>query len=286
MWVRLVGLFLVVLAISVTTYALVQPAVSYTSSGANMSPQAKEYLDRAITLFRERHINATKMDWPALTQQAYGAADGAKTTADTYPAIWLIIKSLGEKHTLFVDPDQARAIATGKPSGDARPKPLVLPEGTQLANGIGVIRLFGFIGTVDQGKLYAATAQAKISDMKAHGACRFVLDLREDTGGNMYPMLNGVSGLLEPGVLGTFLSPNGQYSAWVLKDGVVAVLPPQNTLPRASRTSTTLPVAVLIGSHTGSAGEFTAMSFEGRPNTRFFGAPSAGFVTANSPFPL
>jgi C-terminal processing protease CtpA/Prc len=28
------------------------------------------------------------------------------------------------------------------------------------------------------------------------------------------------------------------------------------------------------------------MSFEGRQRTRFFGSPSAGFVTANSPIPL
>jgi carboxyl-terminal processing protease len=108
-------------------------------------------------------------------------------------------------------------VATGKPSGDAKPQPLLLPKATRLPNGIGVIRLFGFMGTVDQGKLYTETAQRKISDLKAQGACRFVLDVREDTGGNMYPMLNGVSGLLEPGTLGTFLSPHGKYTSWVLE---------------------------------------------------------------------
>jgi C-terminal processing protease CtpA/Prc len=160
------------------------------------------------------------------------------------------------------------------------------PEGERLTNGIGVVRLFGFMGTVDQGRLYTETAQAKINDMKEHGVCRFVLDLREDTGGNMYPMLNGVSGLLEPGVLGTFLSPHGQYASWALEDGAVTVLPPRNSLPAARSDSAAIPVAVLIGSHTGSAGEFTAMSFEGRPNTRFFGASTAGFVTANTPIML
>jgi hypothetical protein len=37
------------------------------------------------------------------------------------------------------------------------------------------------------------------------------------------------------------------------------------------------PVAVLIGEGTISAGEFTTISFRGRPNTRFFGKPSRGF---------
>jgi C-terminal processing protease CtpA/Prc len=226
------------------------------------------------------------MDWPAVTRQAYAAAAGAKTAADTYPAIQLIIKALGEKHTFFIDPDHARAQATGKSSGKAEPPPVLLPEGMRLANGIGVIRLYGFVGSPDAGKLYTQTAQAKITDMKVHGVCRFVLDLRENSGGNMYPMLNGVAGLLEPGILGTFENPQGKYSPWALTDGTVTVLPSQDTRPVAEAVRAALPVAVLLGPQTASSGEFTAMSFEGRAHTRFFGAPTAGYVTANSPVPL
>jgi C-terminal processing protease CtpA/Prc len=256
------------------------------SSPAPQSPEAKAYLDRAITLFREQHINSAKMDWPELTQKAYAAAAGATTTAGTYPAIRLIIKELGEKHTSFMEPDQARARATGKASGKAAPPPLLLPEGMRLANGIGVIRLYDFAGPPDAGKLYAQTAQAKIGDMKAHGVCRFVLDLRADPGGNMYPMLEGVQALLEPGILGIFQNPQGKYGPWALKNGVVIELPFQNTLPTGSPGHKNMPVAVLIGPHTVSSGEFTAMSFEGRANTRFFGAPSGGYVTGNDVVPL
>ena len=46
------------------------------------------------------------------------------------------------------------------------------------------------------------------------------------------------------------------------------------------------PVAVLIGQGTVSAGEFTAISFRGRPNTRFFGKPSWGLSTNNESFLL
>lgn len=285
MFVRLAGL-LVLIAMATTASALVDQAAPQRSSAANMSPEAKAYLDRAISLLREQHINGSKMDWPALTDKAYAAATGATKTADTYPAIWLIIKALGEKHTIFVDPDHAKAQATGKPSGSALPPPLLLPEGLRLANGIGVIRLYGFIGSVEQGKEYTASAKAHIRDMRKHGVCRFVLDLRDDTGGNMYPMLNGLSGLLEPGILGTFETPQGKYVPWALKDGVVATQSPQDRLPANSTRQNRLPVAVLIGPQTTSSGEFTAMSFEGRPNTRFFGAPSGGYVTANSPVPL
>jgi C-terminal processing protease CtpA/Prc len=257
-----------------------------TARPARMSPAAETYLNRAITLFRQQHINSAKMDWPALTQKAYAAAGGAQTTADTYPAIRLIISQLGEKHTILIEPDQARADMTGKASGSAQPPPFVLPQASRLRDGIGLIRLPGFIGSAAQGQTYAQAARMKIDALKQQGVCRFILDLREDTGGNMYPMLDGISGLLEPGLLGTFETPQRKYIPWVLKGGIVAAQPPQDTRPIASVNRTTLPVAVLIGPHTGSSGEFTAMSLEGRANTRFFGAPTAGYVTGNVPVTL
>lgn len=181
MFVRLVGIALVAVATPTTASPLVEQASPHNSAAASMSPEAKAYLDHAIALFREQHINASKMDWPILTAKAYAAAAGAKTTADTYPAIWLIIKALGEKHTIFVDPDHARADATGKPSGSALPPPLLLPESVRLANGIGVVRLYGFIGSAADGKEYTASAKAKLGELKKHGVCKFVLDLRDDT---------------------------------------------------------------------------------------------------------
>lgn len=283
---RLAGFFLVLVAVSFAGYIFIEPALLRASSAPRLSAVAKSYLDRALMLLREQHINSRNMDWPKLTREAYAAADGAKTTADTYPAIRLVINRLGEKHTFLVNPDQATADSTGKASGDAKPRLFVPPLGKQLANGIGVIQLYGFLGPVDEGNRYAETAKTTISNMEAHGVCRFILDLREDTGGNMYPMLNGVSGLLEPGILGTFAFPDGKYAPWSLTGGSVTERPPQNSLPAAPRGSHILPVGVLIGPHTASAGEFTAMSFEGRAKTRFFGSPSAGFVTANTPIQL
>lgn len=257
------------------------------SSPAPLSSDAKAYLDRAIALFREGHINSAKMDWPALTREAYAAAAGAKTTADTYPAIRLIIKELGEKHTLFIEPDEARADMTGHASGNAKPPPIHPPEAVRLANGIGAIRLYGMIGSVDDAEHYSEAGKSELTALKGQGICKFIVDLRSDTGGNMYPMISSVAGLLGDGVLGTFVNAQGKYSPWLLENGKTAEGGTIDALPTGSTLATVAsPVAVLIGPQTASAGEFTAISFEGRPNTRFFGAPSAGYVTANQPIHL
>jgi carboxyl-terminal processing protease len=280
--------FLIAAAALLPAAAPFQGASPANAAAAAMSPEAKSYLDEAIALFRENHINASKMDWPALTQKAYAAAAGAKTTADTYPAIRLIIEALGEKHTLFVDPEHARATRSGKSSGNAKPPPLMLPEAMRLANGVGLVRLYRMQGPPEWEKQYSTTGKAKVAALKREGVCKFVLDLRDDWGGSMYPMIDAVSGLLKDGVLGRFVHSDGTAKPWVLKNGTSTLLDaaPHRPIKDLSRAGEALPVAVLIGAQTSSAGEFTAMSFEGRPNTRFFGAPSGGYITANLPMPL
>ena len=214
-------------------------------------------------------------------------AAGAKTTADTYPAIWLIIKALGEKHTFFMTPDQAKAQSTGKASNDIEPPPLLLPEGAKLSQGVGVIRLYGFSGSIEQGRQYAEFGQTKLEGLQAQGICKFVMDLRPNVGGNMYPMIDAVRGLLDDGVLGTFENAAGQVTPWVLRDGKTTTVVGGVAAPaRSNRVQNSVPVAVLIGPSTSSAGEYTAMSFKGRANTRFFGAATSGYITANQPVPL
>jgi hypothetical protein len=276
----------------VAATALLVPAASaqtiiVPTATVSMSPEARSYLDSAITLFRRAHINTAKMDWPQLTAQAYSAAVGAKSTTDTYPAIWLVIKALGEKHTFFITPDQAKAQSTGKASNNAEPPPLLLPEGVRLPQGMGIIRLFGFSGSTEQGRQYAEFGQAKLKSLQAQGICKFVVDLRPNVGGNMYPMIDAVGGLLDEGVLGTFENVAGQFTPWVLKEGRTGTSATVASAPGPfTQVGNSVPVAVLIGPSTTSAGEYTAMSFKGRANTRFFGAPSGGYITANQPMPL
>ncbi len=285
--VRLAGASLIIAATASTIYVSAQPVTRSALPATNMTPDAKAYLDRAIAAFRAQHINASKADWASLTQKAYAAAAGAKTAADTYPAIRLIIAALGEKHTFLVEPDLANAQKTGKIVGHTQPPTLRVPEVVRLTNGIGAVRLHSFQGTPEQAQLYSTTGQTKIKELQSQGICKFVLDLSSDEGGNMYPMIQAVSGLLNEGVLGTFESAKGELWPWGLINGTVtAGNVMKSSAGRTPARQSSSPVAVIIGHSTASAGEFTAMSFEGRPVTRFFGAPTAGYVTANQPITL
>lgn len=119
------------------------------------------------------------------------------------------------------------------------------------------------------------------------------MDLRSNTGGDIYPMIAGIGPVLGEGVCGYFVVPASADSdvriPWSYANG--ASYFSKTELVSIGGVPYNLkeilpPVAVLIGPSTISAGEATAISFEGRKRTTFLGQPSAGMTTGNSTFVL
>ena len=121
------------------------------------------------------------------------------------------------------------------------------------------------------------------------GTCGYIVDLRRNPGGNMWPALLGLQPLLGDGVVGAFRTRDGTLSRWRLDaahagiEGTVVVESAQS--PAASGAASK-PVAVLLGTGTASAGEAIAIAFRDRAGTRSFGWHTAGLTTANAGFHL
>lgn len=103
----------------------------------------------------------------------------------------------------------------------------------------------------------------------------------------MWPMLLGIGPLLgDAGAarnVGRFLDGTTQKH-WAYREGGVwngqaHVLGSRHT--RYALRDPHAPVAVLVGPRTGSAGEAITLALRGRPATRSFGQPTAGYATAN-----
>jgi C-terminal processing protease CtpA/Prc len=104
----------------------------------------------------------------------------------------------------------------------------------------------------------------------------------------MWPMLAGIGPLLGDSLVGAFgTAPDADR--WYYHAGVAGIRYADGRLDTASRAPGAhvqprlpmAPVAVLIDGGTASSGEAIALAFRGRPDTRSFGAPTAGFATAN-----
>lgn len=107
------------------------------------------------------------------------------------------------------------------------------------------------------------------------------MDLRDNTGGNMYPMIAGLSSLLPDEDLFQFVEKNGSKSA-VSRSDVLKQLGLEQTDEKAKKVQ----IAVLINGKTGSSGEMTVLAFKGLENVKIFGQPTASYTTGNNYYQL
>ncbi len=253
----------------------------------SMSPEAETYLTEALDVLEAHHLNRATVNWPRMRQQAAWIAAGATVAADTYPAIRAVIGGLGETHSSFRPPVPAN---TGAPGSNLPPvaPDLPPPSGRLAAPGVGQLTAPGLwtIGLPESVSTdYRETLRTGIAELRAEGVCGWIVDLRDNIGGNMWPMLNGLSPLLDRGPFGAFGDADRDMGIWTRTDGeiVTAQTADDSATPG---TEASAPVAVLIGGRTSSSGEMTAIAFRGRPGARFFGGATAGFTTANIPAAL
>jgi carboxyl-terminal processing protease len=139
-----------------------------------------------------------------------------------------------------------------------------------------------------RGSEYASTLRKGLLAMDEGKICGWIIDLRQNGGGNMWPMLLGLDPVLGPSPFGAFLMADGKKQHWVRAFNTIIPTPENvaGTPPAFALKHADAPVAVLVGPMTASSGEMTAIALIGRQNVRVFGSPTANFTSANSSYPL
>jgi carboxyl-terminal processing protease len=279
-------------------------------AGDEISAGAKAYLDAALKVMQENFVYRDRIDWEQLKRETLSQAGEAQVAVETYPAIRFALSKLGDRHSyLQLTPELTRketslgvkAIALptapekdkGKPVNPF-PSPFRsrrVPEGAMVvpaASPIAQMVIPQFSGP-DLGA-FATKIQVVVRDLEAKHPCGWIVDLRGNGGGNMWPMLAGIGPILGEGEPGGFLH-GGVRNKWFYENGMSGERNADRpfyaqTKGEAVRLSHAPPVAVLIDRDTGSSGEGIAVAFRGRPDTRFFGETTYGVATSTFPFSL
>jgi C-terminal processing protease CtpA/Prc len=115
-----------------------------------------------------------------------------------------------------------------------------------------------------------------------------IIDLRLNGGGNMYPMIVGISNVIGNGKFTGSVNSQGDNEGWLeMKDHTITLLDTLVIkLQRSCGNLESKPVAVLIGPATGSSGEQLAIILSLRKKTILIGEPTAGYVTGNNGYLL
>lgn len=239
-----------------------------------LSAPAQAYLDVAIGVIRAEALNAERVDWEELKPKLEALADGAVTPADTYPAIRAALAALNDHHSQLALPEFMQRVLTSNDTTD-------FGQASQSLGPVGYLVVPAYTGIqASRRSAFADEMQQRLADLRAAGACGFIIDLRRDHGGDMFPMIAGLSPLFADGPVGSFVAKQGER-VWRIENG--GVRDAWNDVRPAKRhpldRGAFLPVAVLTGPGTASSGESVLVSFVGRPATRSFGQPSAGLST-------
>jgi carboxyl-terminal processing protease len=246
-----------------------------------------QYLTNVLDIVQEHALYSSQiLDWPAFRKQLLAMISNAQTTADTYSTIRYLIQRMNDNHSQLWPPNQAAQFSDH--TGIGVFGMYVPPVVKRLANNLGYVQLPQVITETDY-STYVETVYTLLKQISQPPVCGWVIDLRADQGGNMFPMLAALGPILGNGELGIFIDKNGQKSTWFYRDGVVGVgdnVVFQSTPLDLGVDYSVVPVALLTDSLTASAGEAVVISFSGRKQTKRFGTSTAGLITANRPYPL
>jgi C-terminal processing protease CtpA/Prc len=204
-----------------------------------------------------------RVDWPATRARVTATIEPDAGVDVAYRELRSILALIGDGHSFVMTPDKgARHFSSGDGIAHVERDP----------GGFGYVRLDGFFGRdraiADR---FAADVARRIDEM-GDDVAGWIVDLRHNPGGNMWPMLAGLASLVGTNALGSFVYRDGTSFPWNVEDYV--------TVPvvRDFRSS---PVAVLIGPTTASSGEAVALAFVGCANACLVGEPTKGLSSSN-----
>lgn len=185
------------------------------------------------------------------------------------------LKEAGDQHSLFITPSKTGLLQQSK---------VELPIVKNLGDQVALIELPSCLAMDPLHDFtYADTLIKQIQSIDTASIKYWIIDLRNNRGGNVWPMINGLHPILGDGVMGYIWSQN-KWIPHQVERGLI----------RYSRTTTAtyqtiIPyekIAVLIGPSTASSGEMAAIFMLGKDRVYSFGGVTRGLTSSNTTISL
>src|SRR5262249_43486790 len=157
-----------------------------------------------ITLIKENALRRDAVAWEVVEPRVRAMAAGATKSSDVYPAIRFLIEQLGDNHSRLATPAQTAAFLSGGAQNPA-------VETRALPEHVGYVRVPAYSGA-DSSAMWTYTTRTHqaIASVARSASCGWIIDLRQNTGGNMWPMLAGLRPFLGSAELGAFENASGR----------------------------------------------------------------------------
>lgn len=264
-------------------------------SKAQMPDLVRSYIDSALYLMQAKSLYAKTVNWKKVKDSTLQLAKNAQTPGAAFPALVYAFRQLRDDHGMMAVADSFYRYPAHA-DFDSLLSPAVkaaFAKGPKIVTGIipgniAYLRIPSMNVQNQEGvdKL-ASRLRDSLCKLMAASPAGLVIDLRLNGGGNSAPMITGISPVFKKSVLGYGVDRDGKF------------LPPSRIINGVSVDDSGLPlahvqhscviredmpVAVLIGPGTASAGEILAVFLKQQQNVQTFGTPTAGFCNVTEGF--
>ncbi|VEH82325.1 nisin-resistance protein [Corynebacterium kutscheri] len=260
------GAVFAVIAVALTTVSYIYgPATVAVFTGKPfylIKPSPTKYGKDVISIVEALGLYADSPEFSEAKTHALEQIKKANSYEETYEPLRELVKAAGGKHSNILAPDNS----TDAPN-ESRSPSVHANKGIAIATVPDISReedIQSYADTLTQGLI-------------KHARCGAIVDLRGNGGGDMGPMVAGLSPLL----------PDGEVLSFVSRQSTSPVIVEGNSVTGGGTALSTqggkldIPVAVLVDDQTASSGEATMLAFRGLENSRSFGQPTAGYASGN-----
>ena len=223
----------------------------------------KAYVKKAVRMMDKRGLYAQGPAWEAAKDSALCASP--QTLEEAQEIVREALKVAGGKHSFLLTANKVQ---------EANQAEWIMPSFEKSEDGVAIITLPAFSGNGEDAKKYANT----VLDVVSEDLRGVVIDLRGNTGGDMYPMISAVHRFLPDDAILRFKNRGGTSPVSTSYVNRVLGLTPRERI--------VCPVAILTDSLTASSGEAVLICFRGLDNVCVFGKPTAGYASSNVPLPM
>jgi len=261
------------------------------SAYSDCMQNASRLLDEAFVLMQKNYYRKDYIDWDSLRIAGRNKLQSRGNCTDAYETINWCFQQMREKHS-FIMPTLKAAEYNNDRSRLATATPLNKLvgkiTGEWLEDSTAYITI-PWVSTTDEEicSMIADSIQQIIALLDTRPINQWIVDIRNNSGGNCWPMIAGAGPLLGEGICGYFIRNNEKVPI-SYKNGIAS----QGKSPRCSvpnpykLRSTKNKIIVLTNNSTSSSGEIVTLAFKGKSDTFFYGEPTAGYTTANATYTL
>jgi hypothetical protein len=238
------------------------------------------FLDALVDVMRRNSINTSTIDWEGFRAAVFAASGAAQQ--DTDRAVAEALSLLNDEQSYFqrsngqlIGPSPVGGCGAG-----AEPPP-ALPE------SIGYVKIDSCDCQGRAADQFAESIQRAIRAADRPGLTGWIVDLRGNLGGNMWPMIAGIGPVLGEGIVGWIVYNDREYEREYIAGAAQSLGEPFSRVADPYTLMKPYPkVAVLTDNGVASAAEALVVFFKGRPLTRSFGSATCGHHHLQQAFPM